>query len=51
MAAEGLQPQDGTGAEQAGWSWGTAATDLDLDGNLDLLSVNGFVTGDLPDDT
>ena len=49
--AEGLQPQDGTGAEQAGWSWGTAATDLDLDGNLDLLSVNGFVTGDLPDDT
>lgn len=49
--AEGLQPQADTGAEQAGWSWGTAATDLDLDGNLDLLSVNGFVTGDLPDDT
>ena len=46
--AEGLQPQADTGAEQAGWSWGTAATDLDLDGNLDLLSVNGFVTGTCP---
>lgn len=47
----GFAPAEARGAESAGWSWGAAATDLDLDGNLDLLCANGFVTGDLPEDT
>ena len=47
----GFTPAAARGAESAGWSWGAAATDLDLDGNLDLLCANGFVTGDLPEDT
>lgn len=47
----GFTPAEPRGAESAGWSWGAAATDLDLDGHLDLLCANGFVTGDLPEDT
>ena len=48
---KGFRQVEATGAEASGWSWGTAATDLDLDGHLDLVCVNGFVTGDLPEDT
>lgn len=34
------------------WGWGTEAVDLDLDGDLDLVAVNGFAAyaGDLPED-
>ena len=41
----------GHGASSAGWGWGAAITDLDLDGGLDIACVNGFVTGDLTADT
>ncbi|MEZ6003211.1 MAG: VCBS repeat-containing protein [Planctomycetota bacterium] len=39
------------GAGSAGWAWGQAVVDLDLDGNQDVYCVNGFVTGDIPRDT
>lgn len=34
------------------WGWGTEWVDLDLDGDLDLVAVNGFAAyeGDLPED-
>ncbi|MEZ6018022.1 MAG: VCBS repeat-containing protein [Planctomycetota bacterium] len=41
----------GHGAASAGWGFGAAMTDLDLDGALDIACVNGFVTGDLTADT
>ena len=41
----------GYGAAGAGWVWSTALADFDLDGALDVFCVNGFVTGDLPQDT
>lgn len=39
------------GASGAGWAWGTCLADFDEDGSLDLVCANGFVTGDLPQDT
>ncbi len=39
------------GGVGANWAWSAALTDLDLDGALDVFCVNGFVTGDLPQDT
>ena len=39
------------GLGHAGWAWGSAISDFDLDGALDVFCVNGFVTGDLPQDT
>jgi hypothetical protein len=39
------------GASHAGWAWGSALVDLDLDGRTDIVCANGFVTGDLPADT
>jgi hypothetical protein len=36
---------------KAGWAWTPVCADLDLDGLLDVYCVNGFVTGDLPQDT
>ncbi len=39
------------GAGGAGWAWGQALGDFDLDGHQDLYCVNGFVTGDIPRDT
>ncbi|MFT5050590.1 MAG: hypothetical protein ACI8QZ_001992 [Chlamydiales bacterium] len=41
----------GYGGANAGWVWSSALADLDLDGALDIFCVNGFVTGDLPQDT
>lgn len=41
----------GYGGAGAGWVWSSALADLDLDGALDIFCVNGFVTGDLPQDT
>ncbi len=38
-------------ARDAGWAFGTVLADLDLDGHADVFCVNGFVTGDLPEDT
>lgn len=43
--------QASSGAESAGWAWGAASLDLDQDGRRDLACANGFVTGDLPEDT
>ena len=43
-------PQD-FGARDAGWAFGSVVADLDLDGHADVFCVNGFVTGDLPEDT
>lgn len=31
-----------SGVDDGGWGWGTAAVDLDLDGKLDLVEVNGW---------
>ena len=42
---------EGGGGLNAGWAWGSALADIDLDGRLDVFCVNGFVTGDLPQDT
>lgn len=39
------------GAGGSGWAWGQALADFDLDGHQDLYCVNGFVTGDIPQDT
>lgn len=32
----------GAGVRDGGWGWGACARDFDLDGDLDLLNVNGF---------
>ena len=40
-----------SGAREALFAWSNAVTDLNLDGSLDVVCVNGFVTGDLPHDT
>jgi len=34
-----------------GWAWSNVLADLDLNGQLDIFCVNGFVTGDLPQET
>lgn len=39
------------GGTNAGWSWSAASPDVDLDGNLDIVCVNGFVTGEITGDT
>ena len=46
-----VERSGGSGARHAGWAWGHACVDLDLDGALDVFCANGFVTGDLPEDT
>jgi hypothetical protein len=35
-----------SGAMDGGWGWGCKFVDLNLDGRLDLVALNGFVTGD-----
>jgi hypothetical protein len=40
-----------SGATDASFAWSNAVGDLNLDGCLDVVCVNGFVTGDLPHDT
>ena len=47
----GFAPLPASGAENAGWVWGAVCSDFDLDGALDLYCANGFVTGDVPEDT
>ena len=39
-----------SGAENAGWAWGSVALDLNNDGLQDLYSPNGFLTGPSEDD-
>jgi len=40
------------GVSDTRWGWGTEAVDLDLDGDLDLVAVNGFAAfaSELPED-
>ena len=38
------------GVRDAQWGWGAEFLDYDNDGKLDIFSLNGFVTGELPDD-
>ena len=48
----GFAPAEASGdGFSAGWAWSSAIADFDLDGALDVFCVNGFVTGDLPQDT
>ncbi len=47
----GFREADLAGTGKAGWAWTPVCADLDLDGLLDVYCVNGFVTGDLPQDT
>jgi hypothetical protein len=42
---------DDYGGRGANWAWSSSLADFDLDGALDIFCVNGFVTGDLPQDT
>lgn len=39
-----------SGARHSLWAWGGLSLDCDLDGNLDLMVPNGFVTGQGPRD-
>jgi len=39
-----------SGAAPAGWFWSSGAADLDNDGALDVVAVNGWITGKLKDD-
>ena len=38
------------GATEGRWGWGSQAADLDLDGQLDLVCVNGFISRTTPGD-
>lgn len=38
------------GATEGRWGWGSQAADLDLDGRLDLVCVNGFISRTTPGD-
>lgn len=39
-----------SGAAPAGWFWSSGSADLDNDGSLDLVAVNGWITGKKKDD-
>jgi hypothetical protein len=41
---------DAAGVRDAQWGWGAEFLDYDNDGWLDIYALNGFVTGNLPDD-
>jgi hypothetical protein len=41
---------DAAGVRDAQWGWGVEFLDYDNDGWQDLYALNGFVTGNLPDD-
>ena len=41
---------DAAGVRDAQWGWAAEFLDYDDDGRLDLYSVNGFITGPIPDD-
>jgi hypothetical protein len=40
-----------TGTHDGGWGWGAKLADLDNDGLMDIVAVNGFVTGHDPEHT
>lgn len=40
-----------TGTHDGGWGWGAKLADFDNDGRLDIVAVNGFVTGPDPNRT
>src|SRR3989442_2559706 len=41
---------DVAGVRDGQWGWSAEFLDYDNDGLLDIYAVNGFVTGELPDD-
>ena len=41
---------DAAGVRDGQWGWAAAFLDYDNDARLDLYAVNGYLTGDLPDD-
>ena len=42
---------DEAGPFGAGWAWGGGFVDVDNDGNVDIYSPNGFLSGELLKDT